>query len=946
MGKIRVQDLARMMGVENQDLIFKLKSIGVRVDGDEAAIDTANIQAILEGKRLAAPREVILRDDSPAAKQAANAAVRAGVRKTPGQLRPVRRSMIQRVESRIRDIEIKERPVPKAAEPVVEPDEALAAMVSTDEAPAPEPEIPAEVAAPPAAAAELPPPVEVPPKVEAEVEAPKAEATKPKVEAPKAEAAKPEAEAKPEPKAEAPKAEAAKPKPEAPKAEAAKPPVEAKPAVKVEKVADKAAKVADKAAKVADRAAAPKAADKAAKVADKAAAAKVADKAAKVAGKAKPAPKARPADQESRRRRPVKKRPEPRQLARLISRPSKPEEVVARKPVSERGRRRARRRQDEPVRAAGGILQFKEDRPDGPVTISEGMTVREFAEKLGVKAKDLIKALVARGIMANINHVLDVATATSLAEQLGVETMEVTFEEEVQLRHEVVVDASKQPRAPVVTVMGHVDHGKTTLLDAIRSTKVAQGEAGGITQHIGAYGVEIDGKKIVFLDTPGHEAFTMMRSRGARATDIVVLVVAADDGVMPQTVEAIDHAKAAGVPIIVAVNKIDKANANLDRVRKELSEHGLMVEDWGGDTVSVSISALRAEGISDLLEMILITTDLLELIAAPELPARGVVLEARKEIGRGIVATILVQDGTLHPSDIFVAGSTWGRVRLMSDDRGQRLVEAGPATPVEVTGFTEVPAAGDVFQVMADESKARSIAQLRRDEDRQRDLAPQPGRMSLEQLFSQMDQEEGKELSVVIKADVHGSVEVLRETLGKLSTEKVRLNVIHAAVGAITTNDVLLASASDAVVVGFNVRPERNVAPLAEKEQVDIRLHTVIYELSDELKRAMTGLLEPVFREIHAGTAEIRDTFKVPKIGVVAGCHIIDGLIPRSAGVRLLRDNRVVYEGKISSLKRFKDDVSEVRSGFDCGIGLEHFQDIKPGDSIEAFIREEVTPAL
>ncbi|HET9228377.1 MAG TPA: translation initiation factor IF-2, partial [Thermoanaerobaculia bacterium] len=506
--------------------------------------------------------------------------------------------------------------------------------------------------------------------------------------------------------------------------------------------------------------------------------------------------------------------------------------------------------------------------------------------------------------------------------------------------------AGRVPRAPVVTIMGHVDHGKTSLLDAIRSTRVTESEHGGITQHIGAYQAEVNGRKVVFLDTPGHEAFTMMRSRGAKVTDIVVLVVAADDGVMPQTVEAIDHARAAKVPLVVAVNKIDKANANQDRVKRELSERGLMPEDWGGDTVMVPVSAVKKDGIPELLEMILLTSDLLELKANPELAAQGAVLEARKEVGRGIVATVLVQNGTLKVGDTFVSGATWGRVRSMSDDQGRRIQEAGPATPVEVTGFNDLPDAGDLLQVVEDESKARGIAEYRQQEQRRRDLAPAQGRLSLEQLFSRIQEGEVKELAVVLKADVQGSLEVLRDTLSKESTEKVKVQVLHAGIGAISTNDVLLASASKAIIIGFNVRPERSAVELAEKEEVDIRLHTVIYELIDELRKAMTGLLEPTFREVQAGRAEVRDTFKVPKVGTIAGCHVVEGTIPRTAGVRLVRDNRVIYEGKIASLRRFKDDVSEVRTGFDCGIGLERFQDLKPGDFIEAFTREEVAPTL
>jgi translation initiation factor IF-2 len=422
--------------------------------------------------------------------------------------------------------------------------------------------------------------------------------------------------------------------------------------------------------------------------------------------------------------------------------------------------------------------------------------------------------------------------------------------------------------------------------------------------------------------------------------------VAADDGVMPQTIEAIDHARAAKVPIVVAINKIDKPNANLDRVKKELADRGLMAEDWGGDTVMVPISALKRQGIPELLDMILLTADILDLKANPDIAAQGAVLEARKEVGRGTVATVLVQNGTLKVGDVFVSGAAWGRVRSMSDDLGQRAQTAGPSTPVEVTGFNDLPDAGDMLQVVEDESKARGIAEFRAQEQRRRGLAPSQARMSLDQLFNRIQEGEVKELPVILKADVQGSVEVLREALAKASTDKVKVSVLHTGVGAISTNDVLLASASKAIVIGFNVRPERSAVDLAEKEEVEIRLHTVIYELIDELRKAMTGLLEPTFREVSSGRAEVRDTFKVPKIGTIAGCHVVEGVIPRSASVRLLRDNRVIYEGKIASLRRFKDDASEVRTGFDCGIGLERFQDFKPGDVIEAYTSEEVAPVL
>jgi translation initiation factor IF-2 len=613
--------------------------------------------------------------------------------------------------------------------------------------------------------------------------------------------------------------------------------------------------------------------------------------------------------------------------------------------VSGRRKRRVQRRKDE---ADGGTVPFRQAAPAGPVIVSEGMTVRDFAEKLGVKAKDLISSLFERGVVVTINQVLDTEMALGVAKGLGVEAMVATFEEEVQLLQDQKEDTPKgrDPRAPVVTIMGHVDHGKTTLLDAIRSSKITESEFGGITQHIGAYQVETNGKRVVFLDTPGHEAFTLMRARGAKVTDIVVLVVAADDGVMPQTVEAIDHAKAARVPILVAINKIDKSNANVDRVKKDLSDHGLMVEDWGGDIVAIGLSALKGQGIPELLEMIQLTADLRELRANTELPGQGVVLEARKEAGRGVVATVLVQDGTVRIGDIFVSGAAWGRVRSMNDDEGHKIQLAGPSTPVEITGFDTVPDAGDTFQVVEEEAKARSVAEFRQQEQRRKDLAPTPSKLSLERLFSQIEEGEVKELRVVLKADVQGSVEVLSQTLRKLSTPKVSVEVIHAGAGAITTNDVILASASNAIVIGFNVRPERNAAELASREEVDVRLHTVIYEISDEVKKAMTGLLEPTFREVTKGRAEVREIFSIPRHGVVAGCHIVEGTVPRDAQARLLRDNVVVHEGTIASLRRFKDDVAEVRTGFDCGIRLERYQDVKPGDMIEAFVKEEVAQTL
>src|ERR1700674_5709469 len=970
MGKVRVQDLARMMGIANQDLVFKLKSIGVRVEGDDAHIDTDIISAILQGKKLPHPREVILRDEATPPESPATARRRVPAappvrRPAANPLRPNRpRTLIQKVEPRIQTLPASERPAYLGAPG------------------GPYPGAPGGIGAPLSAGGGF------------AAHAPGAGLAG----APGMTHAGASAAAAGSGAAHAPASPAPHPAPSAGDAAA----VHAGHPASIPHAAPgsghssgssgaHASPGSGRAAAPGYHAPAPGHAPGARSLGGAHAPAGFgySPTSGGAAGSGRPSSLsplgARAADDAARRRgeRVIEtpaKQDKNKKKAKGVKKPglhsAEEEDLSAYKGTIEdddiesveeavegtggRRRRRAQRKEDE----GGKILTFKKAPPQGTVMIGEGMTLREFAEKLGVKARDLIKALFDRGILANINQVIEPELAQQLAKDLGVDTMVVSFEEEVQLNEELAGSQRVQsvegeagaegaaavegrvPRAPVVTIMGHVDHGKTSLLDSIRSSKVAESEFGGITQHIGAYHVDVNGRQVVFLDTPGHEAFTMMRARGARVTDIVVLVGAADDGVMPQTIEAIDHARAARVPIVVAINKIDKPNANTDRVKRELSERGLMAEDWGGDAVMVPVSALKKQGIQELLEMILLTADILELKASPDIQAQGAVLEARKEVGRGIVATVLVQNGTLKIGDVFVSGATWGRVRSMSDDLGRRAQQAGPSTPVEVTGFNDLPDAVDLLQVVDDESRARGIAEYRAQEVRSRDLNPTQGRLSLEQLFNRIQEGDVKELPVVLKADVQGSVEVLRDALSKVSTDKVKLMVIHAGVGAISTNDVLLASASKAVIVGFNVRPERSATELAEKEQVDVRLHTVIYELLDELRKAMTGLLEPTFREVATGRAEVRDTFKVPKVGTVAGCHVVEGLIPRHAAVRLVRDNRVIYEGKIASLRRFKDDVSEVRAGFDCGIGLDRFQDVKPGDFIEAHVREEVAPVL
>jgi translation initiation factor IF-2 len=579
------------------------------------------------------------------------------------------------------------------------------------------------------------------------------------------------------------------------------------------------------------------------------------------------------------------------------------------------------------------------------ITLAEGMTVADLAQKLDVKAKDVLRKLLERRLMMTINSTLDDETASMIAREFGADVKMQSFEEEMlQVEAEDVSAEDLVTRAPVVTVMGHVDHGKTTLLDAIRSARVAEREAGGITQHIGAYAVQVNDRNVVFLDTPGHEAFTMMRARGARVTDVVILVVAADDGVMPQTKEAIDHAKAAGVPILVAINKIDKPDANPDRVKKELADLSLVPEQWGGQTVMVEVSAKKKQNLDLLLEMILLVTELSELKANPKRNASGTVLEAKLDKGRGPVATILVQDGTLHVGDTFIAGTIVGKVRALIDDRGRPLKAAVPSTPVEVLGLGGLPQPGDAFQALTDAAKARQIALFRQTQAKEKALGGKGARLTLESLQQQIAEGGMKELPVIVKADVQGSAEVLGDTLAKLSDEKVKVRIIHSGVGAINESDVLLASASNAIIVGFNVRPDRNASDVAEREKVDIRLHSVIYNVVDEMKKAMSGLLEPTFREVRIGSAEVRETFKVPKFGTIAGCMVTDGRITRAGDTqaRLVRDNVVVYEGKIGSLRRFKDDVSEVKTGFECGIGFEKYNDIKVGDVIEAFVVERV----
>ena len=576
------------------------------------------------------------------------------------------------------------------------------------------------------------------------------------------------------------------------------------------------------------------------------------------------------------------------------------------------------------------------------ITVPDEITVGELASRMKTAAGEVIKKLMLMGVMATVNEAIDYDTAYLIADEFGIKVTKevvVTIEDKLFTEEEDKAEDLK-PRAPVIVVMGHVDHGKTSLLDAIRDTRVTAGEAGGITQHIGAYSVEINGKPITFLDTPGHEAFTAMRARGANLTDIAVLVVAADDGIMPQTVEAINHAKAAGVSIIVAINKMDRPAADPDRVKQELTNYELLPEEWGGDTIVVPVSALKRQGIDELLEMITLSADMMELTANPSRPAQGAVIEAKLDKGRGSVATVLVQNGTLHIGDYIIAGSTVGRIRSMTNDKGEKVKEAGPSTPVEIMGLSEVPAAGDSFRAVSDERLAKELVEQRKTKEKEEQFKAE-AKANLEDLFNQIGSGI-KTLNIIVKADVQGSAEAVKASLVRLSNEEVKVNVIHAATGAINESDVMLASASNAIIIGFNIRPDRVALDMATRDKVDVRTYRVIYECLDEVSAAMKGMLAPKFREVILGRAEVRQTIRVPNVGTIAGSYVTDGKVTRNASIRVLRSGEIIYEDKISSLKRFKDDAREVLQSFECGIGLEKFNDIKIGDILEAYTMEEI----
>jgi len=579
------------------------------------------------------------------------------------------------------------------------------------------------------------------------------------------------------------------------------------------------------------------------------------------------------------------------------------------------------------------------------IRVAEAIMVSDFAKRMGVKANEVIKKLMELGSVASINQAIDADLASLVASEFDYEVEKISLEREDLLERKEDSPEQLRSRPPVVTIMGHVDHGKTLLLDAVRKTRVVEDEAGGITQRIGAYDVQLDHGHIVFIDTPGHEAFTAMRARGAQVTDIVVLVVAADDGVMPQTVEAINHARAADVPIIVAINKIDKPNANVDKVRKGLADYELIPEEWGGNTIVAEVSAKQQVGITELLELVLVQAEVLELKANPEKSARGTIIEARLDRGRGVVATVLVQEGTLKVGNPFITGMNYGRVRAIIGDRGQKIREAGPSMPVEVVGFTGLPEAGEGFIVLDDERIAKQIGMYRQEKRRGRELV-RSSKVSLEELYARIQEGEVRELNLIVKADAQGSMEAVSDSLAKLSTDSVKVHIVHGGVGGVSETDVNLATASDAIIIGFNVRPELKALQLAEQEGVDIRTYSVIYDAVSDVQKAMEGLLQPTFKEKILGRAEVRATFNIPRVGTVAGSYVVDGNMGRGGRIRLIRDDVVIHDGKISSLKRFKEDVRDVQQGYECGIGIENFKDVKEGDIIEAYEYEEVSPSL
>lgn len=900
MAKTRVYDLAKQLGMDNKELVEKLAQAGIEVKNHMSALDDAEVRKFEESRSQSAP------DAKAPEVEVQEKRIGSGLIRRRSKVKPVEAPPAEEAAA------AEEKPTEAEVEtPAPKPEETIETSESAVEAPAePAPQATTEAAAGTAPAA-----------TETEEAAPSAEG-------PAEDAATVAA------KAEKPAEEAVEPA-----ASAKKPAPRQKESSSRAKILGRVELPQPKAAPPRKKPAAPparKRTDRPERVER--------PKAPTLPPVAPPDPDALTKEGRSKKKRKAKTdfgaagdggRPVRRKDKREVYEPDRNDR-------NRRGRKSSRPSKKTEITVSKAIKR--------KIRISDVITVAELAKRMGVKANDLIKELMAQGQMVTINHPLDFETAGLLAAEFQYEVENVAFDEDTILAHsDIELDEENpellRPRPPVVTIMGHVDHGKTSLLDAIREAKVTEGEAGGITQHIGAYDVDLAGRKITFLDTPGHEAFTSMRARGAQVTDLVVLVVAADDGVMPQTREAINHSKAAGVPIIVAVNKIDKPGANPDRAKQELAELDLLPEDWGGETIFVEVSAKEHTNIDQLLEMILLQAEVMELKADPEKRAQGAVVEARLDRGRGPVSTVLVQHGTLRVGDPIVAGLHYGKVRSMIDDRGRALKEAGPSVPVEVTGLSGVPSAGDSFHALEDEKTAKDVVQHRQQKSREADMAKH-NKISLDQLYARLQEGDVKELKIIIKADVQGSVEAVSESLSKLSTDACRLLVAHSGVGGITETDISLAAASDAIVLGFNVRPSPKAAALAELEGVDIRLYSVIYDAVNDIKSAMEGLLEPTLVEEDLGRAEVRETFHVTKVGNVAGSYVVNGKIVRNARARLLRDDVVIWTGKMSSLRRFKEDVREVATGYECGIGLENYNDIKPGDIIEAFEIKEIKTKL
>ena len=931
MAKIRIYELARELNMKNKALLDKLAEMEISVRSHMSSLDDETVTQIkraLFGKKAAAVevtrvRPTVIRRRKRDVKKPEKEAVAEAeipseeIAAVEAEAAPeVPSEEIAPAEAQAPEVEpVISEPAPEETE-AIEPPEVSPVPEApvVEEPPVPEAVPPAAESQPEEAPAAPEPEMEVPPPVETE-----AQETVPEVETPQAV----------EVEAEAPPEKAVKPKAE-------------KPAKVKRKKGDAVAKIISLPTREVVRAIQAEKEERAAMEAPEAKTGRRVDMQA-------PQRPDETTERDARKKKGRKREEAPVPEKKFAKKKSafRRKEVVEGADLYASGGRGRKGRKGGKVKVAKG-LKTQITTPKAikrRIKVDDAIVLSELAKRMGIKANEIIGKLMGLGVMVTVNQTIDYDTAVLVASEFGFEVEKAAFEEETILKAATDEPGQLLPRPPVVTIMGHVDHGKTSLLDVIRKTRVTEGEAGGITQHIGAYNVTSPRGQVVFLDTPGHEAFTAMRARGAQVTDIVILVVAADDGVMPQTIEAINHAKASEVPIIVAVNKMDKANADPDRVQRQLAEVGLMPEDWGGDTIFVKVSAKQNLGIDDLLEMVLLQSEVLELKANPDKLATGHVVESKLDSGRGPVATILVQDGTLRTGDPIVCGIYSGKVRAMLNDLGLQVDEAGPSIPVEILGLTGVPGAGDEFVALADEKNARQVSQHRAQKQRAKELA-KTSRVSLESLFEKMKEGEVKDLNLIIKADVDGSIEALRDSLIKLSNEEVKINVIHAATGTITESDISLAAVSDAIIIGFNVRPNSKVADMAEEEHVDIRYHNIIYNVIKEVKDAIVGMMESTFEERILGLAEVREVFHVPKVGAIAGSYVTEGKIERGQRVRLLRDGIVQFEGKIASLRRFKDDVKEVQHGYECGIGIENYNDIKVGDEIQCFFLEEIKPAL